>query len=1758
MDTRASSGGNPRPVESGAEKLKDRDKKLLGQALEQLKAQRAQIERLQIESADTRIAIVGYACRFPGSESADSFWETMSSGKSALSEVDDGRWSNCAGNVEDESQNQAYTSAAGLLDGIDQFDARFFGISAVEANALDPQQRMLLETSWHALEHAGIDPHSLRGSSTAVLVGLSTDDYARLHASSNAPITAFTGLGATKSMAAGRIAYFYDLRGPVMQLDTACSSSLVALHVAARELRDASCDLALVSAANAIISPDPMAAFCEMKALSPRGKLSAFEDSADGYVRGEGAACVVLKRYQDALRDGDEVHGVLLGSAIGHDGRTNGLTAPNPAAQEEVIRKAIANARCSVDDVQYVEMHGTGTRIGDVIEANALAAAHAGRSAPLRIGSVKTTIGHLEAAAGLASLIRVLLGMRYGSLPGQPGFTTPNSRIDWANIPLEISEQDWTWEAAGGVRCAGISAFGMSGTNAHVIISEGPAKNLVTRSCQDGAELLLLSAPDEDAMRARLDQYADALAVANPGEVRALAAGTLRAARFAEYRAALPIREGAQGEIDLRGADAASFRATSRHGGIALIFSGHGTAYAGMAAEPYVRWPAFRQALDVCHRVVMKDGGFDLRRVCCEVDAAAALKNAEVVQPALVAMGIALAAQWRAWGLHPAAVMGHSIGEYAAAVAAGSLQVEDAIRLACARGRTIAAHAPEGVMMAAIGRPEDLARFLEVMPEGTWLAALNSPRQATLASTPSAVVACEGAAAAHRLKLVRLDVTYPFHSPLMRAAADAFADIASATRLHKPSIPWMGTCGLAGEEEPWRQSNYFVEQIVQPVGMLPAIEKLSASGLTRFVEIGADARLASAVRDMIGDSGQVLPTMRRGVSIADSARAAHRALFISGQDLQLCDAQTLRAPSLPYPFQRQRFWLRSLNRRSPRTNDPATASSMHGFRLRPLGPDVKACRYEVTIDGAEQPHIAEHRLFGRIVVAGASWIALWLELGMVLLPNRGVEIGALEFLRPLVIEDGASRTISLIGTQNAEGNFELHAEAEGEVFGRCVLRAWAGPLNPCLPAEPDKDASSIDLREFYDRFSESGYHIGPSYQWMLSGQDGKRGAWRQMEAKDATKDLNAYPLFPGLIDASFHALASQLADGADVRHGRDIVVPAYVESIRFAGEALRMTSAGVAATGTGVLQGDVAVYTAEGCCALDIRGLQFRRISSESIGRQTGDSESLQGLVPQWTPSNVSTSVCAAICAWVGAAPTESGVEQATGVGMHVFGHDLGTEELRLALLLELGSRESLDLVLIAQPFPVELARGDSAAWLQQSLAIWRSFLAEFVRSPVRLGRKIHIVLRGKPDGADMDSLLAAAVSGLVCSLAAEHAELAVLVLRGEVQQVLASFLPNVARPEASGEYWLREGRWERLTLKRASIEPQLPAPDLTGAVALITGGTGALAPTLGRWLEACGASDIVYVSRNAVSEDRVDAATGVRRSVVSCDVADEAAVQSLLQGLATAGRSVQVIVHAAGVLADTPFTKLDDTRLAQVLAPKILGAMHLQRHWDSMSLRMVLAISSLASVVGSPYQAAYSAANRALDSWALGLRATGLPVSVVNLGPVDVGMAKRLDATQQNRLQMSGLSLMDVDSVVTAATQAHAQGRCVVYLGRAVLGPTVGAAAAVGTGVLSTNPISILGALCEAMASLLGYSHDPEEYADQPLTQLGTDSLLVAELTAWINKTYRLRMSTDEIQALPSLREIAGHVSYQLSAIEQGGQVMREAVVDEWMEGVL
>ena len=1164
-------------------------KELLARSLVELRTLRHKLAEAQ-RSRREPIAVVGIGCRFPGGcDSPDALWRFLCEGGDATGEPPEGRWSG-------PPPADTYTRRGAYLPRVDGFDARFFGVSERELRSLDPQHRLLLEVCWEALEHAAIAPDRLRRSRTGIFCGISTSDWAHL-LGERVPLADFDGYfgpGTALSFAPGRVAYFLGLQGPSLAVDTACSSSLVAAHLACQSLRSGECDLALAAGVNLILSPAGHVVLCRARVLSPEGRCKTFDAGADGYARGEGCGVVVLKRLGDALAAGDPILAVIRGSAVNQDGPASGLTVPNPAAQEAVVLDALESAGLGPDAVDYVEAHGTGTALGDPIEVRALVAAlGAGRTRerPLLLGTVKTNLGHLESAAGIAGLIKLVLSLHHGELPRHLHLRRPNPAIAWDTLPVEVVRAHRPWPA--GARIAGLSSFGASGTNAHAILSaltpdllpapsaattsaslSNPASHCAAATTTSAvsaattttssvsaaatpatsvcarAELLVLSAASEAALRALAGRHAEALH-ARPDVPHAdwCATATLGRARLA-HSLALVADTSTELAAGLA-AFAADVACDRLHAGlrparpprVAFVFSGQGAHRPGMSRDLRAECSAFRDALDACDALLRPQLG---RSVVDLLDDPAGLDDTLTAQPALFAFGWALAAQWRAWGVEPAALFGHSLGGYLAACLAGVLRLEDAAPLvarraalmhALPRGRMVAVSLSEAEAAAAIaGRGERLA-----------VAAINGPAETVLSGSSDDLEPVLAELAAAGVRVHPLRVSHAFHSPLMDPALDAFEREVARVPLAAPQRPLVSDLTGRLADEAITRPAYFRRHLREPVRFADGLATLRELGCAVLLEIGPGsgltARAARAEPTLFA-----LPALRGGRPGRAARRDALGELAVRGVDptWPAVHAGHARRRELPtYPFQRQHYGLPAAHEPPPGRPDP---DPLLGRRL-PDAPDGSVT-FLAELHADDLPILRDHRVYGRIVVSGTVHATMILRAARQVL-GRSFDFEALEFLAPLVLpEHGPVRVETRLVPAGDDHRFELVRRDDGEALvlsrGRLVTRRAARPA----PAAIDLAAVRARCRDelagddFYRRFWKPDEHaLGPSFRtidrvWRRDGEalaslrapaidlDDHRGLGRETLLAACIGEVYGQVLMPALPD--FEALLAGL------------------------------------------------------------------------------------------------------------------------------------------------------------------------------------------------------------------------------------------------------------------------------------------------------------------------------------------------------------------------------------------------------------------------------------------------------------------------------------------------------------------------------------------------------------------------------------------------------------------------------------------------------
>jgi malonyl CoA-acyl carrier protein transacylase len=916
----------------------------------------AQPEPAQPESAGTTqsepLAIIGLGCRFPGAHGPEEFWQLLRDGVNAITEVPRERW-----NIDEffdpdpSTPGKMATRWGGFVDDVDKFDAPFFNLSPREADRMEPQQRVLLETVWEALEHAGHPPSKLAGSKTGVFIGISGHDYSLLQNGNIDYIDAYAGTGNALSIAANRLSYFFDFRGPSLAIDTACSASLAAVHLAAQSLRRGESDMAIAGGVNLILSPEVTIALSHARMMAPDGQCKTFDESADGYVRGEGCGVVILRRLSEAIRDGDQILALVRGSAINQDGRTNGLTAPNGLSQQAVVRAALADAGVSPQALNYLEAHGTGTNLGDPIELRALTEVMQGRSLDNRclIGSVKTNIGHLESAAGIAGLIKTVLALTHQEIPPHLHLKKVNPLIPLSQIPFEIPTGRRPWPSGSQPRRAGVSSFGFGGTNAHVILEEAPAQAAPGSTSSDLSaaverprHLLCLSAKDQSALRELAARYHDYLS-AHPELSLADVCYSANTGRdHFNHRLALAAATNEEMREKLAAISAdrtISFEPAAKRPKLAFLFTGQGAQYAGMGRQLYETQPAFRQALDQCAEILKPHLAQPLLSVIFAGDDNAALINETAyTQPALFAFEYALARLWQSWGVMPDYLLGHSVGEYVAAGVAGVFSLEDGLKLIAARGRLMQSLPHDGEMLVVFAEQTRVKEAVSASRHEVSIAAVNGPESVVISGRSTAVRAVRQQLEEAGITTRPLTVSHAFHSPLMDPILDEFSRVAAEVQFSAPRIPVISN--LTGDvlnKAP--DAAYWRAHLREAVQFNAGMKTLAAQRCDIYLEIGPGPTLIGLGRRCVSDNRAAwVPSLRQDQDDWQIMLEALATLYVKGVEINHAGFERAYRRSrvqLPtYPFQRVRHWIETGDRTSTATrNSTAATHSLLGERL---------------------------------------------------------------------------------------------------------------------------------------------------------------------------------------------------------------------------------------------------------------------------------------------------------------------------------------------------------------------------------------------------------------------------------------------------------------------------------------------------------------------------------------------------------------------------------------------------------------------------------------------------------------------------------------------------------------------------------------------------------------------------------------------------------------------------------------------------------
>ena len=1173
------------------------------------------------------IAVVGLSCRFPGAPNADAFWKLLRDGVDAIREVPADRWDvDELYDPDPDAPGKMITRWGGFIDDVDKFDASFFGISPREATEMDPQQRLLLEVAWEALEAAGVNPEEVRGSRTGVFVGVSSNDYSVIQHGDLENVSAYTGTGNAFSIAANRLSYMLDLRGPSMAIDTACSSSLVTVHLATRSLRAHETDLAIVGGVNLMLSPELTVALSHARMMSPEGRCKTFDASADGYVRGEGVGVVVLKRLSDAVRDNDNILAVIRGSAVNQDGRSNGLTAPNGVAQQEVIRAALADARVQPEDVDYVETHGTGTILGDPIEVKSLAEVMKDRpkEKPCLIGSVKTNIGHLEAAAGIAGLIKVVLSLHHGEIPPHLHFKQINPHIPIDELPFEIPTKRRSWKTNGKPRLAGVSSFGFGGTNAHVVLEEAPKRALPPNDPERPLHVLTASARDPETLRelaGRLGRFAaerEDVALADM-------AYTLNTGRgHFEQRLALRVRDReqvAQALLDFEaGKVAPDVRVGSVSGSaesrVAFLFTGQGAQYVGMGRELYETQPTFKRALDRCNEILADKLGQPLLSVIFgETDAGALLDETAYTQPALFAIEYGLLELWRSWGVEPEYVTGHSIGEYVAALAAGVFDLEDALTLVYHRGRLMQSLPKDGEMAAVFAELELVKEVLRPYADEVAVAGANGPSNTVISGRKEVVEEVLKRFEAQGVEFRRLRVSHAFHSPLMEPILDEFEQVASEVQYRPPQIGLISnvTGRLFGDGE-IPNARYWRQHIRQAVLFHPGMQELANLGCNVFVELGPHPTLIGMARRSLTNLDAVwVASLNRKQKDWEVLTDSLAQLYVRGVGLDWKgfdrDYQRRKVQLPTYPFRRQRYWVESGRSRRTVTAGQATGHPLLGKRqVPPFGTGI----FATELDGQKLPVLARFRV-GDTAVLPASIYAELALAGTARLLQSGENLELSSLRLPEEIQRFDRGRIELITTVSslAQDAYQVEFSAReapdngGDewvvVAGATVRKLRARRRNRgelSLKRLKDRLSQRVAGADVYAKLSDTGVNVDGPARLLVELWAGKAEALGKLALPpEIVSETNSYVLHPVVLEALTHVFLLAVGSLTSAPHRVSVI-----EGLRIVSEIPeRLYAFASVSPVNGSFEGMVQVVDETGRTVLEVDRLGAEPLTEQAL-----------------------------------------------------------------------------------------------------------------------------------------------------------------------------------------------------------------------------------------------------------------------------------------------------------------------------------------------------------------------------------------------------------------------------------------------------------------------------------------------------------------------------------------------------------------------------
>ncbi|WP_394833366.1 amino acid adenylation domain-containing protein [Pendulispora rubella] len=1594
---------------------------------------------------DRDVAVIGMSCRMPGAPNIAQFWQNLVQGVESISTFTDEELL-AAGVNPSSFSDPNYVRASAVLDGYDEFDAGFFSLTDREARRLDPQQRLFLECAWEALESAGYRSEDC-GASTGVYAGKSVSHYRYPYPDLTKPIEFFQDLvSQDKDFLATQVSYKLDLRGPSVNVHTACSTSLVAIVQACEALLQGSCEMALAGGVALKVPHRVGYRYEEGSVFSKDGHCRPFDESASGTVPGSGVGVVVLKRLARAQADGDRVLAVIKGGAINNDGhRKVGFMAPGIDGQADVIAAAHRRSGVEAGSISYIEAHGTGTAIGDPIEAAALARVFSGSAAPraCAIGSVKSNIGHLDSAAGIASVIKVVLALQHRTLPPSLHFEALNPEIDFAESPFYVVSAAQPWTTSTDVpRRAGVSSFGIGGTNAHLVLEEAPERVVHDAMHVDRSRhVLALSARSDAALRQLAERYRALLEVegtsfpdvcfsANTGRTLFEHRLALVAADPREAADILAAAERGEGHVAL----ARSEMGPKRPPKVAFLFSGQGSRLVGAARELYETQHTFRGRIDRFDELLRPHWDRSLVSVLYpDGDDGGFLDRLDYAQPALFALEYALAELWMSWGIVPDALVGHSTGELAAACIAGVFSVEDGLKLAAHRGRLIHQLAPPGSNIAVFAPEAELRRIAD---EGGWeifVASINGPDNHVLSGRPADIDAYVRALAERGLKPRRLNIPRAAHSALMDPVLPELLAVASSMTFARPSLPILSSMTGQVITDEIATPEYWCRQVRRTVRFGDCVSGLYENGFQVFVEVGPDATLLGmAARCMPENHGIFVPSARPEAGGWSQMAESLAQLFVRGVPVDWvafdADYSRTKVPLPTYPFQRQRYW--EENAGLQRAGDIAARRREHPLLGRQVELSILApgeIVFEATLGSNEPPFVAQHRLFDVPTLPATAFVEMALAAGARVLGTKALVLRDLTLLEAMAFPGDATRTVQCAVSRPAAGDVKVRVFSRATGEGEWTLHATAsvGEAPEAIVAGPDvatiasRMTKAIASADYYARAEECGVGFGPSFRGIAELLHDGDEVLGRIERPASLEVNEHYVAHPALLDTFLQVVGAAYPNAGLA----DLYVPVRIESFAswgaLDGGGWSHATVRPVDPSRKLLRADVDIFGADGVLRASVNGLELQRTDPGALNAGPSFDDWLYERA--WEPLALTAPLAHTEGACVVVADRR-GMGERLARALETAGrpcHLVTWEGLR-ALDLPSSISDVVYLRGLDDGGPLD------AEGLYQATAVGTGDALRLIQYLLGRGYSggLWLVTRGAqsvgPDAAPLDGIAQAPLWGMARALTLELSEIDCRCIdldpkdteKGQITSLVNEVLGRVA--SADDQVAFRGDRFVA-RLRRARVH-RLPSVEIVRSDRsyLIAGGLGRLGLLTAGLLALRGARQLVLVGRSSPgprASERLDVlrALGVRIDHHAIDIADREPLEALLRSMVRDHAPLGGVFHTAGVIDDGVLRQQSWERFDTVLRAKVRGAWNLHLATRGLALDHFVMFSSVASLLGSAGQANHCAGAAFLDALAHHRHAMGLPATSINWGVWAGTAGARVEVTEQARTRGFG-----------------------------------------------------------------------------------------------------------------------------------------------------